>query len=176
MNYLDLYLQRNGIKRYDVYKATGVSQQLLSTHTSKSIEKYSNKVVMALAEALNKTPGTVLDELLALQKENPAFEAYNPAELLQGLEFKYDRIIIKGAYCSEVYKIMKGQLSETESMGFELGSAGVATVLAYAINAARDLFSNSDKVSRDIERKIVSYKLESASEENVTIRLKQLDY
>ena len=176
MNYLDLYLQRNGIKRYDVYKATGVSQQLLSTHTSKSIEKYSNKVVMALAEALNKTPGTVLDELLALQKENPAFEAYNPAELLQGLEFKYDRIIIKGAYCSEVYKIMKGQLSETESMGFELGSAGVATVLAYAINAARDLFSNSDKVSRDIERKIVAYKLESASEENVTIRLKQLDY
>ena len=176
MNYLDLYLQRNGIKRYDVYKATGVSQQLLSTHTSKSVEKYSNKVVIALAEALNKTPGTVLDELLALQKENPAFEAYNPAELLQGLEFKYDRIIITGAYCSEVYKIMKGQLSETESMGFELGSAGVATVLAYAINAARDLFSNSDKVSRDIERKIVSYKLESASEENVTIRLKQLDY
>lgn len=176
MNYLDLYLQRNGIKRYDVYKATGVSQQLLSTHTSKSIEKYSNKVVMALAEALNKTPGTVLDELLALQKENPAFEAYNPTELLEGLGFKYDRIIIKGAYCSEIYKLMKGQLSETESMGFELGSAGWATILAYAINAARDLFSNSDKVTKDIERKIISYKLESASEENVTIRLKQLDY
>ena len=35
---------------------------------------------------------------------------------------------------------MKSQLSETESMGFELGSAGVATVLAYAINAARDPF------------------------------------
>lgn len=176
MNYLDLYLQRNGIKRYDVYKITGISQQLLSTHTKKRIEKYSNKVVIALAEALNKTPGTVLDELLALQKENPAFEAYNPTELLEALEFKYDRIIIKGAYCSEIYKLMKGQLSETESMGFELGSAGTATVLAYAINVARDLFSNSDKVSRDIERKIVSYKLESASEENVTIRLKQLDY
>ena len=38
---------------------------------------------------------------------------------------------------------MKGQLSETESMGFELGSAGGATVLAYAINMVRDLFSNS---------------------------------
>lgn len=71
---------------------------------------------------------------------------------------------------------MKGQLSETESMGFELGSAGCATILAYAINVARDLFSNSDKVTKDIERKIISYKLESASEENVTIRLKQLDY
>ncbi|VYU24196.1 helix-turn-helix domain-containing protein [Clostridium tertium] len=176
MNYLDIYLQRNNIKRYDVHKKTGISQQLLATHTSKSVEKYSNKVVMALAEALDKTPGTVLDELLELQKENPAFEAYNPTELLEALEFKYDRIIIKGAYCSEIYKLMKSQLSETESMGFELGSAGVASILAYAINAARDLFSNSDKVSRDIERKIISYKLENASQEEVTIRLKQLDY
>lgn len=176
MNYLDLYLQRNNMKRYDVYKKTGISQQLLSTHTNKEIEKYSNKVIIALAEALEKTPGTVLDELLALEKENPAFEAYNPTELLTALEFKYDRIIIKGIYCKEIYKLMKSQLSETESMGFELGSAGVATVLAYAINAARDLFSNTDKVTKEIERKVISYKIENASEEMVTIRLKQLDY
>lgn len=176
MNYLDLYLQRNSMKRYDVYKKTGISQQLLSTHTNKKIEKYSNKVIIALAETLEKTPGTVLDELLALEKENPAFEAYNPTELLTALEFKYDKIIIKGAYCKEIYKLMKSQLSETETMGFELGSAGVATVLAYAINAARDLFSNTDKVTKEIERKVISYKLESASEEEVTIRLKQLDY
>ena len=176
MNYLDLYLQRNNIKRYDVYKKTGISQQLLATHTNKKIEKYSNKVIMALGETLEKTPGTVLDELLAIEKENPAFEAYNPTELLTALEFKYDKIIIKGAYCREIYKLMKGQLSETESMGFELGSAGVATVLAYAINAARDLFSNTDKVTKEIERKVISYKLESASEDEVTIRLKQLDY
>lgn len=176
MNYLDLYLQRNNMKRYDVYKKTGISQQLLSTHTNKGIEKYSNKVIMALAQSLGKTPGTVLDELLALEKENPAFEAYNPTELLTALEFKYDKIIIKGAYCKEIYKLMKSQLSETETMGFELGSAGVASVLAYAINAARDLFSNTDKVTKEIERKVISYKLESASEEEVAIRLKQLDY
>ncbi len=176
MNYLDLYLQKNNSKRYEVYKKTGVSQQLLATHTTKKIENYSNKVIMALAKSLGKTPGTVLDELLDLAKENPAFEAYNPTELLMALDYKYDIIIIKGAYCKEIYKLMKSQLSETESMGFELGSAGVATVLAYAINAARDLFSNSDKVTKEIERKIVSYKLENSSEENVTIKLKQLDY
>ena len=176
MNYLDLYLQRNNSKRYDIYKKTGVSQQLLSTHTNKKIEKYSNKIIMALAEALNKTPGTVLDELIALEKENPAFEAFNPSELLIVLEYKYDIIIIKGAYCNEIYKLMKGQLSETESMGFELGSAGGATVLAYAINMVRDLFSNSDKVQKEIERKIISYKLVEASQEQLTLKLKQLDY
>ena len=176
MNFLDLYLQRNSSKRYEIYKKTGISQQLLATHTKKKVENYSNKVILALAEALEKTPGTVLDELLALEKENPAFEAYNPSELLKALEFKYDKIIIKGAYCKEIYKLMKSQLSETESMGFELGSGGVASVLAYAINAARDLFSNSDKVTKEIERRIISYKLENASEENVSIKLKQLDY
>lgn len=176
MNYLDLYLQKNNCKRYDVYKKTGVSQQLLATHTSKKIEKYSNKVIMALAEFLNKTPGTVLDELIALEKENPAFEAFNPLELLTGLEYKYDVIIIKGAYCNEIYKLMKGQLSDTETLGFELGSAGVATVLAYAINMVRDLFSNSDKVQKEIERRIISYKLVEASHEQLMLRLKQLDY
>ncbi len=40
MNYLDLYLQKNNCKRYDVHKKTGVSQQLLSTHTKKNIDKY----------------------------------------------------------------------------------------------------------------------------------------
>ena len=176
MNFLDLYLQRNNSKRYEIYKKTGISQQLLATHTKKKVESYSNKVILALAEALEKTPGTVLDELLALEKENPAFEAYNPSELLTALEFKYDKIIIKGAYCKEIYKLMKSQLSETESMGFELGSGGVSSVLAYAINAARDLFSNSDKGTKEIERKIISYKLENASEEEVSIKLKQLDY
>lgn len=178
MNFLDLYLQRNNCKRYDVYKKTGVSQQLLATHTSKKIENYSNKVIMALAETLVKTPGTVLDELIELANNNPEFEVFNPTELLIGLENKYDYITIKGAYCNEIYKLMKNQLSESESLGFELGSAGAATILAYAINMVRDLFSgsNSDKVHKDIERKIISYKLVEATEEKVTLKLKQLDY
>ena len=176
MNYLDLYLQRNNCKRYDVYKKTGVSQQLLSTHTNKEIGKYSSKVLIALAETLNKTPGTVLDELIALERENPAFEAFNPSELLIGLKYKYDTIIIRGAYCNEIYKLMKGHLSENESMGFELGSHGVATIFDYAITAARDLFSNSDKIENEIDRKLIAYKLKGISEDKLTLKLKQLDY
>lgn len=176
MNYLDLYLQRNNCKRYDVYKKTGVSQQLLSTHTNKGVEKYSSKVLIALAETLNKSPGTVLDELIALERENPAFEAFNPTELSIGLKYKYDTIIIRGAYCNEIYKLMKGHLSENESMGFELGSHGIATIFAYAITTAKDLFSNSDKIESEIDRKLISYKLEEISEYKLILRLKQLNY
>ena len=170
---------------------SGKSDPMITTSSLIS-ECDNNKVPLYLYDGANHTIETgvikenlrilvdIIDKcekyILALEKENPAFEAYNPTELLTALEYKYDRIIIKGAYCKEIYKLMKGQLSETESMGFELGSGGVATVLAYAINATRDLFSNSDKVTKEIERKIISYKLESASEDNVTIKLKQLDY
>lgn len=176
MNYLDLYLRRNNCKRYDVHKKTGVSQQLLSNHTKRSIERYSGKVIIAVADTLNRTPGDVFNELLALEKENPAFEAYNPEELLSGLTEQWDYIIIKGAYGKEIYNLMRGQLSETETMGFELGSSGTLTILATAIDAVRYLFSNCDKTNKEIEKKLKLYKLSSMSDDVVFLTLKQLDY
>ena len=176
MNYLDLYLRKNNCKRYDVHKKTGVSQQLLSNHTKRSVEKYSGKVIIAIANTINKTPGDVLNDLLAFEKENPAFEAYNPSELLLGLNEQWDYIVIKGAYGKEIYNIMKGQLSETETLGFELGSGGGITILTSAIEAVRDLFSNCDKANREIEKKLRLYKLSSMSDDVVFLTLKQLDY
>ena len=176
MNYLDLYLQRNNSKRYEVFKKTGISQQLLASHKNRKIEKYSNKVIIALAEALDKTPGEVLDELLALEREKPAFEAYTPEDLLIGLKEKYDEILIKGAYCNEIYKLMKAQLTENERLGFELGSAGTLTILAYAITFVRDLFSNSEKIDNEIERRLTSYKVKEIGMDKLVLTLKQLEY
>lgn len=176
MNYLDLYLRKNNCKRYDVHKKTGVSQQLLSNHTKRSIEKYSGKVLIAIANTLNKTPGDVLNELLALEKENPAFEAYNPQELLLGLNEQWDYIVIKGAYGKEIYNIMKYHLSEKETLGFELGDHGSITILSSAIDTVMNLFSNSDKTNKEIEKKLKLYKLSSMSDDVVFLTLKQLDY
>lgn len=176
MNYLDLYLQKHQCKRYDVYKKTGVSQQLLSTHINKSIEKYSNKVIIAIAETIGKTPGDVLNELLLLEKEKPAYEAYHPSDLLVGLKSKYDKIIIQGAYFKEVKKIMDTHLSEKERLGVELGSAGVLTILIYAIESVMDMFSNLEKMEKEIERKLQLYKIVEISDNRLVLGLKQLDY
>ncbi|WP_042351320.1 helix-turn-helix domain-containing protein [Bacillus massiliigorillae] len=176
MNYLDLYLQKHNCKRYDVHKKTGVSQQLLSTHTNKKIEKYSNKVIIAIADTLGKTPGDVLNELLMLEKEKPIYEAYNPDELMVGLHAKYDQILIRGAYYKEVRKIMDSHLSENERLGVELGGAGAITLLIYAIDVVRDLFSNADKLDKEIDKKLNLYKVEKISDDSILLRLKQLDY
>lgn len=79
-------------------KKTGISQQLLSNHTKRSVEKYSGKVLIAITSTINKTPGDVLNDLLTLERENPPFEAYNPGELLFGLKEQWDYIVIEGAY------------------------------------------------------------------------------
>lgn len=176
MNYLDLYLQRHHCKRYDVYKKTGVSQQLLATHINKSIEKYSSKVIIAIAETLDKTPGDVLNELLLLEKEKPTYEAYNPNDLLVGLKSKYDKIIIQGAYYKEVKKIMHTQLSDNELLGVELGSAGVLSILIFAIESVMCLFSNSEKIEKEIERRLQLYNILEMTDESLVLGLKQLDY
>ncbi|WP_343345722.1 hypothetical protein [Terrisporobacter petrolearius] len=71
---------------------------------------------------------------------------------------------------------MKNQLSEIETLGFELGSVGGITILTSAIEAVRDLFSNYDKTNIEIEKKLRLYKLSSMSEDIVFLTLNQLDY
>ena len=176
MNALDLYLHTHNIKRYDIHKKTGISQQLLATHKNKKVEKFSGKVLIAIADTLGKTPGDVLNELLALEQLNPAYEVYNPDELLAGLKAKYDYILIKGAYFKEVKQIMDSHLSENDRLGVELGGTGAISLLIYAIDIVKDLFSNSDKTQKEIDKKLNLYTVKKVTDEGLLLSLKQIDY
>ena len=63
-------------------------------------------------------------------------------------------------------------------MGFELGSGGTATIVASAIDAIRELFSNEkkEKIDKDIEKKLKIYKVKQKSSDSILLGLKQLDY
>lgn len=69
MNVIQSYLDKNNITRYQVYKASGLSQMTLkhATESKKGIDGVSGKVLKAIAVTLGKTPGQVLDELIALE-------------------------------------------------------------------------------------------------------------
>lgn len=176
MNILDIYLQRNGVKRYDVYKKTGVSQQTLASAGKKSIDHYSTKILKAVAETLDKTPGTVLDELFQLEKENPIFVAHNAEELLLAFKNKEEQIIIKDEFCKTVRNFAKNQLSETETLGLELGGAGVLTILSTAILALLDKFSDGTNEEKEIEKNMRRYKINENSKDRIVLSLLQLDY
>ncbi|SMQ77507.1 Cro/C1-type HTH DNA-binding domain-containing protein [Bacillus sp. OV166] len=176
MSLLDIYLQKNEKKRYDVFKETGISQQMLSSVNNKSVSSYSVKTLQAIAKTLGKSEGTVLDELLRLENENPYFEVFNAEDLLLALKNKESYILIKGEYKKEMEELAKSQLSDTETLGLELGSAGLVTVLAEVILQLVDLFSSKDDDKKKIESQIRKYKFKKLNENEILLYLRQLDY
>ncbi|WP_040203401.1 helix-turn-helix domain-containing protein [Neobacillus jeddahensis] len=176
MSLLDIYLQKNGKKRYDVFKETGISQQMLASVNNKSVSSYSVRTIQAIAKTLEKSEGTVLDELLRLETENAYFEVYNAEDLLVALKNKEPYIIIKGEYNKEIAELAKSQLSETETLGLELGSAGLVSVLAEVILHLADLFSSKDIDKKKIESQIRKYKFKKVNGNEFLLYLRQLDF
>lgn len=179
MSLLDIYLQKNGKKRYDVFKETGISQQMLSSVNKKSVNHYSVKTIQAIAKTVEKSEGTVLDELIQLEKENAYFEVYNTEDLLLAFRNKEEYILIKGEYKKEMDELAKSQLSDTETLGWEFGavwSGGLVTVLTEVILHLVDLFSSKDDDKKKIESQVRKYKFKKLNENEILLYLRQLDY
>lgn len=72
MNVLQKYLDQNNVTKYQVSKLSGLSQMTLShaTADSKPLSGQTVKVISAVAQALGKTPGQVLDDLIELDEDN----------------------------------------------------------------------------------------------------------
>lgn len=71
---------------------------------------------------------------------------------------------------------MQTHISETATMGIELGSEGIASIVAYAFIKVWNIFSKVEKVDKNIEEKLLIYKLKELSENQLVLTLKQLDY
>ncbi|MGV0000086.1 hypothetical protein, partial [Latilactobacillus curvatus] len=68
MNVIQQYLDQNNVTRYKVSKLSGLGQTTLkaAVDSKNGIDGLTGKVIKAIAVALDKTPGTVLDELVQL--------------------------------------------------------------------------------------------------------------
>jgi hypothetical protein len=70
MGLLDTYLDHAGTTRYQVAKANGVTpSKLQRASTYETIDGITTRVILYVAKALGKTPGTVLDEMIALESQ-----------------------------------------------------------------------------------------------------------
>ncbi|MDP4085315.1 MAG: XRE family transcriptional regulator [Bacillota bacterium] len=176
MSILDIYLQKNGKKRYDVFKETGISQQMLSSVNKKNVSSFSVKTLQAIAKTVKKSEGIVLDELLRLEKENAYFEVFSVEDLLLAFNNKESYIVIKGEYEKEVEKFAETLLSDTETLGLELGSHGMVTILAEAIYQIVNVFSSQNNEHKKIESQIRKYKLKRMNDHELLLYLRQLDY
>lgn len=71
MNILEEYLSQNKITRYQVSKRSGVYQSTLqkAVNSKSGSNGLSGKIIKAVAVALSKTPGQVLDEIIVLEDQ-----------------------------------------------------------------------------------------------------------
>lgn len=173
---LDIYLQKNGKKRYDIFKETGLSQQMLANVNKKTVGSYSVKTIQAIAKTVGKPEGTVLEELVNLEQEDAIFEVLNTEDLLLAFKNKEPQIVIKGEYKKKLDKFAEGQLSETETLGMELGSAGAVTVLAEVFYQIANLFSSKEADQKKIESQIRKYKISKINDNELLLYLRQIDY
>ncbi|MGX4669806.1 hypothetical protein JNUCC74_11415 [Cerasibacillus sp. JNUCC 74] len=104
------------------------------------------------------------------------FEATNKNDLLIALKNKEPYILIKGDYKNEVIKLADSTLSEKETLGFELGSAGTANTLAELFYQIANKFSNKPDEIKTIESKLRQYKLKKKNKDEIILYLRQLDY
>lgn len=70
-NIFDTYLAQNGTTRYKVAQASGITASTLQrvAESPKGIKNMTIRTISAVALTINKSSGTVVEELIALQKE-----------------------------------------------------------------------------------------------------------
>ncbi|MFB9770707.1 hypothetical protein [Lactiplantibacillus modestisalitolerans] len=70
MNVFQHYLDQHHVTRYRVSKISGVGQTTLlrASQSTSGTDRLSGRVIKAIARAVNKTPGQVLDELITLEQ------------------------------------------------------------------------------------------------------------
>ena len=85
--------------------------------------------------------------------------------------------LISGALAQEIYHLKKQQLTETEEMGFLVGSQGAGSFLTYLIEKLSYINSALSPEEQKIEHAILRlYVIKKLTPETTLLRLKQLDY
>lgn len=103
-------------------------------------------------------------------------EAWNENELLKHLKNREFYILIKGEYNEKVKQLVKTRLSDTEMIGFELGSGGSASLFSELIYVIINMFSHQTKIDKKLESKIRQYNFKLDENKNILLYLRQLDY
>lgn len=174
-NYMDVFLQKHGLTRYDVHKRTGISQQTLSNANKKLPEAYSGKILMSLSEATSLSPGKVLDQLLEIQIKDELYEVTDWETLKNAVENLYAVFYIKGPFMETVKEMKSEQLSEDELMGLELGTRGTAYITETVFSWLYRQFKVKDKEKDRIKHRVtIQYHIVVVDESTILLKRKNI--
>jgi len=177
MQYMDVFLQKFGITRYDVFKRTGISQQTLSSANKKDPESYSGKILSALSQATGISPGDVLDSLIRIKNRDEVYIVRDWEELKFALDARKDEFHVMGEFTEIMKEVKSGQLSDTARLGTELGSGGTSGIIEALYYFVHRQLSGGNKEEEKIKDKVSKlYHIILLDEHTVALKLKTLIY
>jgi hypothetical protein len=169
-------LLRSSISSYKISSATGISRQMIGKLRNGQADFHKGSLENAallytFAMEQKKAGKLHSKEFFAMEKIE------TKEDLLHRLKKKTDEILITGPLAAEIYELHKGQLSDTERMGADLGSGGMQMVIEYLFIRLFEMNEQLSKEEKKIRRTITQlYYIKKISAETVLLRLKQLDY
>lgn len=173
---IDELLNHYGLKRYDVYQKTGLSQQTLASANRKGTKNLSGKVIAALAETIGKTSGQVLDELILIElSQNSIVDVNTKEEMLMCLKNKRE-FIVRGQLAHELLEISGHNFSEDEIMGFQIGSAGTGEIVRSFLMAIFDYFDAAPQDQKFIEKQMRMYNIEKLGDDKIMVKFRSRDF
>ena len=177
MQYMDVFLQKFGVTRYDVFKRTGISQQTLSSANKKDPESYSGKILSALSQATGISPGDVLDSLIRIKNRDEVYIVRDWEELKFALDARKDEFHVMGEFTEIMKEVKSGQLSDTARLGTELGSGGTSGIIEALYYFVHRQLSGGNKEEEKIKDKVSKlYHIILLDEHTVALKLKTLIY
>lgn len=117
-----------------------------------------------------------LEKLANIRTSDELLEVTHVAELRQKVKEQKEEFIVKGDFRKLMKDIKQSQVSEAAEIGFELGSGGLGTLIAQGVLRIINFFAEDTKLEnlkQDIGR---LYTIDFINENEVKLRLKQLDY
>ncbi|MBU5362044.1 hypothetical protein KQI58_13280 [Enterococcus raffinosus] len=111
-----------------------------------------------------------------IRTSDELLEVTHVAELRQKVKEQKEEFIVKGDFRKLMKDIKQSQVSEAAEIGFELGSGGLGTLIAQGVLRIINFFAEDTKLEnlkQDIGR---LYTIDFINENEVKLRLKQLDY
>lgn len=166
----------SSVSSYKISTATGISRQMIGKLRNGQADFHKgsleNAVLLHSFALEQKEAG-----MLKTKKLSTVEEIETKEELLNRLKKKTDEILITGPLAAEIYELHKGQLSDTERMGADLGSGGMQMIIEYLFIRLFEMNEHLSKEEKKMRRTITQlYYIKKISTETVLLRLKQLDY
>lgn len=147
------------------YKITGDEGEFAGIVTAFSAEELQNMPILsypvelleAIGNIVDKDASVVLYDLLVMKNPDKVVQVESREDLAEAVKNRIAYIFIPASIREAEKGLVNSVMSEKDTLGVELGSAGTANILAEIIYRFQMMFNKESKEFKDLKSKLRCY-------------------